>query len=466
MAVCHYQESDQIMESALPSLMLAFILLAANAFFVAAEFALVKAKGFRIESAAEAGSKAAQRTVRIQKNLEPYLAACQLGITMASLGLGWIGEPTVAALLTPVLEPLALSENTLHTVAFIVGFLVFSSLHIVVGEQVPKTLAIRKPEAMSLAIALPLQITYVVFFPLTWVLNKASATILRWMGVEQASHADILTDTEIRGLVDVSVDHGHLHSDTAEMIHNVFKFDERSVARVMIPRIETDVLRLDAAPEKNLSIMRDNGHSRYPVVDGDDDNLVGMVLMVDLTHALLNGEGAPWSKLESFIREPLVVPETLKVSRLFDQMREKRAHMACVVDEYGTFVGLVTLEDLLEEIVGEIADETDIAEQVFPVDKHEDHWVAHGLASLADIERETGFTVADTFEANTISGFLMSKLQRIPEMGDIVEEEGFRFTVQDIKGRRVQRVRIDQLLEVAEVIPPETSSGVDSEGDH
>ncbi|MEP4378397.1 MAG: hemolysin family protein [Alphaproteobacteria bacterium] len=456
------------MDSPLLSLLVAVLLLGANAFFVAAEFSLVKAKGFRIDAAAEGGGRSARLTVHMLKHIEPYLAACQLGITMASLGLGWVGEPTVAALLTPVLEPLALSEKTLHTVAFIVGFLVFSSLHIVVGEQVPKTLAIRKAEQMSISLAYPLQVSYLLFYPLTWVLNKASASILRMMGVAEASHADILTDTELRGLVDASAVHGELHVDTAEMIHNVFKFDERSVGRVMIPRIETDVLRLDGPPDASLATMREQGHSRYPVVEGESDNLVGIVLMVDLMHSLLAGQEAPWSNLHIFTREPLVVPETLKVARLFEEMREKRAHMACVVDEYGTFVGLVTLEDLIEEIVGEIADETDISEQVFPVEEKDGHWIAHGLASLADLERDTGFTVPDSLDANTISGFLMAHLQRIPESGDVVEEEGFRFTVEDIKGRRVQRVRIDPMNEATpegDAADADAPSGAKSDDD-
>ncbi|NNE83640.1 MAG: HlyC/CorC family transporter [Alphaproteobacteria bacterium] len=433
------------MESALTSLLVAIFLLVANAFFVAAEFALVKAKAFRIESAAAAGSGAAKRTVHMQKYIEPYLAACQLGITMASLGLGWVGEPTVAALLTPVLEPLGLSDATLHTVAFVVGFLVFSALHIVVGEQVPKTLAIRKAEQISVAVAYPLQISYYLFYPLTWVLNKASASILRRLGVEEATHADILTDTELRGLVDVSTEHGELHIDKAEMIHNVFKFDERTVSRVMIPRIEADVLRMDGPVESNLATIREQVHSRLPVIDGKNGDLVGIILMADLTRALLSGESAPWSDLGPFLREPLVVPETLKVSSLFDVMRSARSHMACIIDEYGTFAGIVTLEDLIEEIVGEIADETDVFEQVFPITQEGDHWEAHGLASLADIERLTGFAVPDTYKASTISGLLMRSLQRIPEPGDVVEEQNFRFTVEDIKGRRVGRVRIDRL---------------------
>jgi CBS domain containing-hemolysin-like protein len=435
------------MNIAVTNLGLAILLLVANGFFVAAEFALVKAKAFRIESAAAAGSRAAQLTVHIQKHIEPYLAACQLGITMASLGLGWVGEPTVAALLEPVLEPMGLSDATVHTVAFLVGFLVFSSLHIVVGEQVPKTLAIRRAEPMSLAIAYPLQVSYWLFFPLTWILNKASASILRLIGVAEATHGDILSDLEIRNLVDVSTEHGRMHVDTAEMIHNVFRFDERSVARVMIPRIEADVVRLDAPVETNLQVMRECGHSRFPVVEGKKDDLVGIVLMADLTRALFGGEAAPWSDLRRFVREPLVVPETQKVSGLFDLMRQERGHMACIIDEYGTFVGIVTLEDLLEEIVGEIADETDVSERVFPVEQVDGHWVAHGLASLADIERQTGFTVPDKYKANTISGLLMRKLQRIPEPGDEVEDQNFRFTVEDIKGRRVERVRIDRLDE-------------------
>ena len=446
------------MESAAASLLVAFLLLAANAFYVAAEFALVKAKGFRIESAAAAGSGAARRTVHMQKHIEPYLAACQLGITMASLGLGWVGEPTVAALLTPVLEPLGWSEETLHSVAFLVGFLVFSSLHIVVGEQVPKTLAIRKAEEMSLLIAYPLQVSYWFFFPLTWVLNKASRSILRLMGTAEATHGDILSDDEIRSLVDASTEHGKLHIDKAEMIHNVFKFDERSVSRIMIPRIESDVLRLDATVEANLEVMRERGHSRYPVVEGQNEGLLGIVLMVDLTRALLDGEAAPWSDLSNYLREPLVVPETQKVSSLFEMMRQERAHMACIIDEYGTFVGIVTLEDLLEEIVGEIADETDISAQVFPVTQEDDHWIAHGLASLADIEKLTGFAVPDTYRANTISGLLMRKLRRIPELGDVVDDQMYRFTVEELKGRRAERVRIERIDGNASVEFDDTSS--------
>ena len=430
------------METVAGNIIIVVLLLVANAFFVAAEFALVKAKPFRIEALADGGSKMAQGTVHIQEHIEPYLAACQLGITMASLGLGWVGEPTVAAILEPVLMPIGMSEATLHTVSFIVGFIVFSSLHIVVGEQVPKTLAIRKAEQTSLAITYPMRICYGLLFPMTWVLNYASRSILRMLRIAEASHADILTDEEIRGMIDVSAEHGHLHAEKAEMLQNLFRFDERSVARVMLPRIEATVLRLGDPPERIVEIIQNSTHSRYPVVEGPNDDLVGMILVKDLTNSLIAGNAAPWVNLREFLRQPLVVPETLKVGRLFDIMRAERAHMACIIDEYGTFVGLVTLEDLLEEIVGDIADETDIVEQEFPITREAEHWVAHGLAPLADVERATGFAVSDQFEANTVSGLFMRILQRLPVVGDEITRDGFRFVVLEMKRRRVERVEI------------------------
>jgi CBS domain containing-hemolysin-like protein len=438
-----------IEESAM-SLLAVILLLAANAFFVAAEFALVKAREFRIDSLASAGGYSAKLTQIIQANLESYLAACQLGITMASLGLGWVGEPAVEALLRPLLEPAGLSDAALHTISFLLGFTIFSSLHIVIGEQVPKTFAIRKPEPVSLLCAIPLRVFYIVAFPLTWLLNWASRGTLRLLGVAEAPHMEVLSNLEIRGIVNTSAEHGELNEDRAEMIHNLFRFDERAVSRVMIPRIECDVLRLDNPAEVNIAIMKETKHSRFPVVEGSADNLVGVILMKDLVDAMLSGNQEPWTKLKSYCREPLVVPETNKVSRLFDTMRAVKGHMACIVDEYGGFVGLVTLEDLLEEIVGDIADETDEANSDFPIAKTDTGWEAHGLASLADVERDTGFVVADNFNANTLSGLFMNRLERIPHVDDSIIDEGYRFTVKSVEDRHVRLVSIEKIEDDAD----------------
>ena len=433
------------MNTIFSSLLIALALLAANAFFVAAEFALVKARGFRIETFTAENRFAARMTAKIQDSLEAYLAACQLGITMASLGLGWVGEPTVAVLLEPVLAPLNLSDAVLHTTAFLVGFIVFSSLHIVVGEQVPKTLAIRRPEAISLSVAYPLRVFYILLYPLNWALNSASRKILRMLNVAEAPHTEIYSNEEILDMAGASAEHGEMHPQQATFIHNIFQFDERVAEEVMIPRVECHCLRLDVSPKENLCVIQDTKHSRFPVMEDDVRNLVGMVLIKDVVDALLSGESEPWCDIRKFFREPLVVPETIKVSRLFETMRTTRAHMACVIDEYGAFAGLVTMEDLLEELVGDIADETDDAVTDFEITKEGDHWLVRGLASLADIERETGFSTDSAFKANTLSGLVMNHLERIPERGDVVEENGFRFTVVEVRNRRVEKLLIDPL---------------------
>ncbi|MBT8430292.1 MAG: hemolysin family protein [Gammaproteobacteria bacterium] len=428
------------------SLVAVVLLLAANAFFVAAEFALVKARGFRIEALADQGSAAARLTMRIQHNLEAYLAACQLGITMASLGLGWVGEPTVAAMLEPLLSSADLPPQMVHTIAFLTGFLVFSSLHIVIGEQVPKTLAIRRPEPMSLAVAYPLRWSYLAVYPLNWLLNRASCSILRSFNVAEATHAEVLSGDELQGLVATSREHGELTHGKADMLHNLFEFDQRQVGRVMIPVSSMHALDLTAEPAANLKVMRETGHSRFPLIDGAKDNAIqGIVLVKDLHAAMLDGEPEPWTDLGRFAREPLIVPESQRVAELLDLMRVRRAHMAFVVDEYGALDGIVTLEDLLEEIVGEIHDETDdIGEKQDIKQAGENLWEADGLVSLSDLERVTGYAAPDALDANTLSGLFMQHLARMPEVGDRVEDGLFLMIVLSLDEQRVGRVSIEK----------------------
>jgi CBS domain containing-hemolysin-like protein len=427
------------------NLSLAAFLLFANGFYVAAEFALVKAKGYRVDLMAVDGRFGARKIQEILRNIEAYLACCQLGITMASLGLGWVGEPTVAAILEPLLLPLGMSPEAVHFTAFMVGFLTFSALHIVVGEQVPKTLAIRQAEPVSQWIAYPLWISFIVFYPLNWTLNAASRWILKSIGVKEASHHEILTNEEIRGLVNVSAEFGEMEESQAALIHNIFRFDKRTVERIMIPRTECHVLKLDGAVEENLRTIHDTKHSRFPVTTEGGASLEGVIIAKDIFDAMLNGESEPWKDLKRFIREPMVIPETLKISSLFDTMRAERSHIAMVIDEYGAFVGLATMEDLIEEIVGEIEDETDDAQWESDITKKDDHWLADGLTPLADVERVIGFTVEDTFNANTLSGLIMHRLEKIPDIGDTVDELGYRFTVEKVKDHRVDEVRIDVL---------------------
>ena len=446
----------------LPSIFIIIFLLMANGFYVAAEFALVKARGFRIEALASEGSSTAKMTTHIQANLEPYLAACQLGITMASLGLGWVGEPAVAALLEPVFAELGMSESMIHTSSFIIGFLIFSALHIVIGEQVPKTFAIRKAEPVSLWVAYPLHFSYLLAYPLNWLLNRATSGILRLFNVAEASHAEVFSSDEIKGLVATSKEHGEIHETQASMLHNLFEFDQRQVGRIMIPGNAVQSLDIAASAEENLMIIRDTEHSRFPLIDSsNNDALIGIVLTKDIHRAMLQGEAQPWSDLNRFRRDPMVVPESQRIAKLFDLMRIRRAHMACVVDEYGIFIGVITLEDLIEEIVGDIQDETDTEQPSTAVTViDETNWEADGLISLTDLERSIGLKIDVQLDANTLSGLFMQRLARMPETGDEIIESNYQMRVLSTDDHRVGKVHIN----FQEIISSEENA-IDAEND-
>ena len=419
------------------------LLLAANAFFVAAEFALVKVPAVRLEAMAASGGAAARMTLKIAAKLETYLATCQLGITMASLGLGWIGEPAVAALLEPVMLDLGMPTETVHLVAFLIGFIVFSSLHIVVGEQVPKTYAIREADTVSLWIAYPLQVSYLLTFPLTWALNLASNATLRLMGVAQVSHADILTGAEIQGLIDASSEHGAIEATHAEMMRNLFTFHDRPVERIMLPRQFIEYIDLDVERSELIEKLGQTTHSRLAVLADSWDDLRGVVLVKELLLKLVADDSPkPLQAHASIIREPQLVPETQPVADLFQSMQTNHNHLAFAVDEYGDVNGLVTMEDLLEEIVGDISDESDASNPHNFIDNTADGWVCDGFASLSDLERDIGLKLPDDNNANTVTGLFMIELNRLPVVGDSLDVGDFNFTIENMSGRRPTKVRI------------------------
>lgn len=388
------------------NLIIILLLLAANGFFVAAEFALVKLKGFRLEAMTEQGNKVALLTQRIHENLESYLAACQLGITMASLGLGWVGEPFVAQLLTPLLESFHLSPEVIHKVAFLLGFILFSSLHIVVGEQVPKTFAIRKPESVSLWISYPLHWFYLLVYPLNWLLNAASRSFLSLFGVEEATHRDIFTGEDIKSIIETSEETGNIESEKAAMLQNLFDFEDRTAEEVMVPRAKVISIDLQDTWDESLEVLRNTQHSRFPVIDGGDNRIVGVLLIKDLYNLLMSDREEEISKnLRNLIRNPMVIPETQKLGKLFEQMRNSRQHMSIVIDEYGTFAGIVTMEDLLEEIVGEIEDELDKDGATLALVSKAGGWEADGWTQISDIERTLDIQFEESLDANTLQVF-------------------------------------------------------------
>lgn len=432
------------MSSAVTSLLAAALLLAANAFYVAAEFALVKSRGYRIDTLAKRGWLSARLVQRIFLNIEAYLACCQLGITMASLGLGWIGEPAVAALLTPVLVPLGMPEPALHLTAFLVGFLVFSSAHIVLGEQVPKTLAIREPEPVSLWIAYPLHVSFVLLYPLNWLLNAASAYVLRLFGVKEGSHQEILTGPEIEGLIEASAEHGSIQVGQAEYIQNVFRFGELRVSDVMVHRTEMVTVNADLPAEEVVRDVMTAQFTRIPLWRDKPENIIGVLHAKDLLRALRAADG-DYSRVDigAIMLPPWFVPD---MRPLYDQLRafrRRKTHFALVVDEYGEVEGLVTLEDLLEEIVGDISDEHD--EVVAGVRPQPDGAVVvDGSVPIRELNRALHWHLPDD-EATTIAGLVIHEARSIPDPGQSFTFHGFRFRVLRRESNRITALRITPL---------------------
>ena len=429
------------MSSAAINLLLAVFLLAANAFYVAAEFALVKSRGFRVKAMAEQNRFGARLLQKMMRNIEAYLACCQLGITMASLGLGWVGEPTVAALLKPVLDPLGMPESALHFTSFVTGFLVFSSLHIVIGEQVPKTLAIRQPVPVSQWIAYPLYVSYLIFYPLNWLLNAASHAILRLLGVQESSQNEILTDSEIEGLVGESAEHGKMEIGEAEYIQNVFRFGDLAVSDVMVHRTKMVSVNADGPPDAVIQGILEAEYTRIPLWREKPENIIGVLHAKDLLRAIRKADG-DISKVDvaAIALPPWFVPEMRPLSEQLKAFRRRKTHFALVVDEYGEVEGLVTLEDILEEIVGDISDEHDVV--VAGVRAQPDgSVVVDGSVPIRDLNRAMDWHLPDE-EATTIAGLVIHEARSIPDRGQSFTFHGFRFRVLRRERNRITALRI------------------------
>ncbi len=423
------------------------LLLAANAFFVAAEFAIVKVRGIRIEALIEQGSKVAGMTLRMLESIEAYLSACQLGITMASLGLGWVGEPAVSALLEPLFEALGLGAPALHTVSFLLGFLIFSSLHIVLGEQVPKTFAIRKPEPLALWIAYPLHVFFLISYPLTWALNRASRAILTLLKVAEVSHHEVFSSEELRDLIDVSRRHGMVGKQERDMLGGILDLAGIEVSEVMTHRKDMASLDADAPPEQIFEQVVQSPYTRLPVWRGDPDSIIGVLHAKDLL-GRARGDPANLAGLDvaALATPPWFIPDTTALLHQLLAFRQRRSHLAFVVDEYGALMGLVTLEDILEEIVGEITDEKDV-EAVGIESQPDGSVLVSGWVTVRDLNRQFGWKLPHD-EAATVAGLVIYEARMIPEVGQSFAFHDFRFEVLRRQRNQIMLLRI---------VPPATA---------
>jgi len=432
------------MEPGIPVRLLAVVaLVLANAFFVAAEFALVSARRTRIRELVSQGDRPARRVARAQQDLDRAISGTQVGITAASLGLGWIGEPAVARLIEPALGLVgaAGSPVTLHSIAVAIAFALITYLHIVLGELAPKSIAIVHPEAVSRWVAGPLIAFNRLLSPWIWLLNGSSSLVLRLLRLPAASGRDrVHSPEEIELLVHQSRKEGVVEEDEQAMIQGVFELTRTMVREVMTPRTDIVAVDADAALPTILEVAASSGFSRLPVMRESLDEIVGVVVVKDLLGKVVAGDTE--TRAEEVMREPFFVPDTKPVDDLLAELRHKKTHIAIVVDEFGGTDGLVTLEDLVEEIVGEIYDEHDVAETALDVGEDGRIFVDGGYPFSDLLERFDLDPPSDIDEYDTVAGYVLAMLGRMPAEGDRVPVGRAELLVHAIQDRRITRLEV------------------------
>ena len=419
-------------------ILLALLLVFINGFFVFAEFSVVKVRRSRLDQLAKNKRPFAVTSLWLMNRMDPTLSACQLGITMASLGLGWIGEPAVAHILRPLLFFVGIqSEVMIHGVAFFVAFASITAAHLVLGEQAPKIAAIRNPETAMLWSAMPLKVFYFFSYPFIIALNATTALLLKMFGIGGSSEEDMPhSEEEIRTLIHRSHLHGELSRSEHRLISAVFDFDEIVCRRVMVPRVEVVFLDVDLNLADTLKLTLETKHSRYPVCAGSMDSVLGVLHIKDLV-------GIPFDAtfdLRSIARPPQFVPETLPVRRLLRQIQASHQHMAFVVDEYGTVSGMITLENIIEEIIGSVEDEFD-AESPDIVAEGPQQFIVSGSTPIEIINRRFCLEL-ETQDVDTISGLLMAKTDKLLVTGEKIELPGAMVEILEVKDLRATRIRM------------------------
>ena len=426
-------------------LFLLFIIVGLNAFFVASEFALVSVRKTRIETRAEEGSKSALAALRLLNNPTLFISAVQLGVTLASLALGWVGEPTIAKLIEPLAEKIA-TEGTAayiaHIVAVIISFSVVSFLHVVLGELVPKMFALEKAETFALVAARPLELFAKIFSPILWVLNLVGGAIGKLLGLKASlDESAVYTEDEIRQLVKISQESGHLNEEERKLINQVFEFSETTVKEAMVPRTEIVAISENCSLEEIARAFRQHAYSRLPVYRGSLDDIAGFIHSKDLMPFLLRPK---LFKLEKVVQKPMYVVDTARLEDVLRQMQREKFHFGFVVDEHGGVEGIITLEDLLEEIVGDISDEHDeeVNEQI-QAQPDGSYELGGGLA-IRDLNRRLKMNLPVSEAYTTIAGFLMSEAGQLLNEGETVPFNGHIFKIIKVDKRRILKVRMEK----------------------
>jgi CBS domain containing-hemolysin-like protein len=420
------------------------ILIAFTAFFVSFEFAIVKIRSTRIDQLVSEGNKKAIAAKKIVSNLDEYLSACQLGITVTALGLGWLGEPTVEHMLHPLFTQFNIPESAAGILSFIIAFISVTFLHVVVGELAPKTIAINKAEAVTLLFAKPMIIFYKLMYPFIKTLNGSARIIVGIFGLKPASeHEDAHSEEELQLIISESYKSGEINQSEYKYVNNIFEFDDRIAKEIMVPRTEIVVFDKSQTLEECLEIVKKENYTRYPVIDGEKDNIVGMLNMKEVLTDYISGKNLDTS-IDEYTRPVIQVIESIAIHDLLLKMQKERVHMAILMDEYGGTAGLVTVEDILEEIVGEIRDEFD-EDEVPEINKISEHkTVVDGKVLIDEVNDLFGLDIREE-EMDTIGGWILSEKMDVVE-GDKIKYGDYEFKVLEIDGYHIKLLEIVKLM--------------------
>ena len=417
------------------NLVLVAILIALTGFFVATEFAIVKVRLTRINQLVEEGKRGAKAAQHVVSHLDEYLSACQLGITITALGLGALAEPTVEKMLMPLFEKMNIDGALSHILSYIIAFVLVTYLHVVVGELAPKTVAIQKAEMIALLFAKPIIWFYRTMYPFIWLLNGSARVLVGLFGLKPAGEHEVShTEEELRMIMSDSYKSGEINQTELKYLNKIFDFDNRIAKEIMVPRTSIHTISIDDTLEEITEFILNEKFTRYPVVDGDKDNIIGLINMKDMLSAQRHYK--PNEKAVSQIMKPIIsVIETVPINELLLKMQKERTHMAILFDEYGGTSGLVTVEDILEEIVGEIRDEYDADEVADIRKKANDHYIFSSMVLIEEVNDTLGTNLSDE-EVDTIGGWFLSQKYDVVA-GDSIQAEGYSFTITDMEGHQI-----------------------------
>ncbi len=427
-------------------ILLTIVLVALNGFFVAAEFAIVKVRASQIELKIRDGNSSAIRAKKIITHLDEYLSATQLGITLASLALGWIGDAVVADIILKIMHSLNLemTQSMANSIALPLAFILITILHIVFGELAPKSLAIQRSEGVTLAISLPLHIFYIIFKPFIWLLNTFANKLLHWAGFESVSEEHAThSQEEIKYLLEESTKTGVIHTEEHELLENIFKFAHTPVKQIMIPRNKIAGIELSMSNEQFISKFIDEGYSRMPIYDKNIDNIIGIIYSKNIIDLLYNPR---LFVLHDLIRPAYFVGEDDKIDEIFRHMQSNKIHIAIVLDEFGGTAGLATLEDIVEEIFGEIQDEDD---EELPMLKriNDNEFIVQASAIIADINDELPFELPENDDYETLGGLIINETEVIPETGQKFNIFNYNIEILKASNLKIEIVKLSPIID-------------------